>query len=364
MTRSGAPVLVTIAINNYNYARFVGDAIDSALAQSWRPLEVVVVDDGSTDHSWSVIQRYGTRIHAIRQGNTGQGGAYNAGFAASRGEWVLFLDADDLLDADAIERMMRLAVPGVAKVQGQLRRVAVDGSPLGGVVPYLVHDGDVTPIARRFRQYASPPASGNLFRRSAIEAYLPMPPRRWRTSADTVPILLSAFHGRVATTDEPIGRYRLHSAANAQTGLFGNIGRTLASTLLQAESRRDAAETWGTRCSGIAWPIERPGLPWDWRTRALSWRLKPDDHPYPGDTRRVIWRGLNRSLAQWPGYSALERLALRAWIGGLLLVPRAWSGAFVAVNLSGGLRARFRRLQAQVAARDVAPQPLPTERVP
>ncbi len=364
MTPTDAPVLVTIAINNYNYARFVGDAIHSALAQSWRWLEVVVVDDGSTDDSWSVIQRYGTRLHAIRQANAGQGSAYNAGFAASRGEWVLFLDADDLLDADAIERMMALAQPGVAKVQGPLRRVAVDGTPLGGAVPYLVHDGDVTPIARLFRQYASPPASGNLFRRSAIEPYLPLPPRRWRYGADTVPILLSAFHGRVATTREPIGRYRLHSVANAQSGLFGNVGRTLAGTLLQAESRRDAAETWGTRCSGITWPIERPGLPWDWRTRALSWRLKPDEHPYPGDTRRVIWRGLNRSLALWPGYSTLERLALRGWVGGLLLTPRRWIGAFVTLNLSGGLRARLRQLQAQATARDVASQALPTERSP
>ena len=95
-------MLVSIVINNYNYARYLGDAIDSALAQTWHPLEVIVVDDGSTDDSWSVIQRYGERVRAMRQPNGGQGAAYNAGFAASRGEWVLFLDADDLLDVDAL----------------------------------------------------------------------------------------------------------------------------------------------------------------------------------------------------------------------------------------------------------------------
>ena len=54
-------MLVSIVINNYNYARYVAATIDSALAQTWHPLEVIVVDDGSTDDSWSVIQRYGDR---------------------------------------------------------------------------------------------------------------------------------------------------------------------------------------------------------------------------------------------------------------------------------------------------------------
>ena len=180
-------MLVSIVISNYNYARYLGAAIDSALAQTWRPLEVVVVDDGSTDESWSVIQRYGQRIRAIHQTNGGQGAAYNAGFAASRGQWVLFLDADDLLDPDALQRMMALAAPDVAKVQGSLRCISAEGRPLGGVVPYIAHDGDVTPIARRFRHYAAPPSSGNLFRRSAIEPYLPMPAAGlalWRRHGD------------------------------------------------------------------------------------------------------------------------------------------------------------------------------------
>jgi len=208
---------VSIIINNYNYARFLSAAIDSALAQTWHPLEVVVVDDGSTDDSWSVIQRYGSRVRAIRQANGGQGAAYNAGFAASRGQWVLFLDADDLLDADALQRMMALAEAEVAKVQGPLRCIAADGQSLGGTVPYHAHDGDVTPIVRRFRHYAAPPSSGNLFRRSAIEPYLPMPAAAWRYGADTVTIVLSAFHGQVATVPSPIGSYRLHTGANRRS---------------------------------------------------------------------------------------------------------------------------------------------------
>ncbi len=97
---------VSIIINNYNYASYVGQAIDSALAQSWRDCEVIVVDDGSSDGSWPLIERYRDRARVLRQENGGQGAAYNAGWRMARGEFVLFLDADDLLDPGAIERAM------------------------------------------------------------------------------------------------------------------------------------------------------------------------------------------------------------------------------------------------------------------
>ena len=119
-------MLVSIIINNYNYARYIAAAIDSALAQTWHPLEVIVVDDGSTDDSWAVIERYGERVRALRQPNGGQGAAYNAGFEASRGEWVLFLDSDDLLDVGALARMLSLVNDKVVKVHGYLRRCDAD----------------------------------------------------------------------------------------------------------------------------------------------------------------------------------------------------------------------------------------------
>jgi glycosyltransferase involved in cell wall biosynthesis len=168
-------MLVSIVINCFNYGRYVGTAIDSALAQSHTPCEVVVVDDGSTDDSWGVIQGYGTRVQALRQANGGQGAAYNTGFAACTGQWVLFLDADDVLDPQALQKCLAAARDDTAKVQFLLRTIGPDGQPLGGVVPYITHQGDVSAIARRYGSYAGPPASGNLYRRTAIERYLPMP---------------------------------------------------------------------------------------------------------------------------------------------------------------------------------------------
>jgi hypothetical protein len=343
-------MLVSIVISNYNYARYIAAAIDSALAQSWHPLELIVVDDGSTDDSWAMIQGYGDRVQAIRQVNGGQGAAYNAGFAASRGEWVLFLDSDDLLDVGAVSRMLSCATDKVVKVQGYLRRIDADGRPLGGAVPYIAHDGDLLPMVERFRQYGSPPASGNLYRRSAIAPYFPMRAAAWRRSADTVPSLLCAFHGLVVTAPGTIGCYRLHTSAIRGSGMVGNMERSLAGALEQSENRRLQAAAWGTHCTGIVWPHAQMSLPWEWRLRTLSWRLEPESHPHPGDSRRAIWHGLNETLAHWPGYTFIERLVQRLWIGFMLLAPRAVVAALASTNVSGELRASVRQLRRGSAA--------------
>lgn len=89
--------LVSIIINNYNYSQFLGEAIDSALSQTYPNTEVIVVDDGSTDNSQHLIASYATQILPLLKNNGGQASALNAGFRISRGEIIIFLDADDYL---------------------------------------------------------------------------------------------------------------------------------------------------------------------------------------------------------------------------------------------------------------------------
>src|SRR3954470_5308555 len=93
---AGAEPSGSIGITNYNYAAFVDAAINSALVQQDADVEVevIVVDDGSTDDSLTVIERFADRITTIATPNNGQAAAFNRGFAASRGAVVIFLDAD------------------------------------------------------------------------------------------------------------------------------------------------------------------------------------------------------------------------------------------------------------------------------
>src|SRR5579864_5011090 len=93
--RHGAPQpLISVLINNHNYGRYLKAAIDSALDQTYPAVEIVVVDDGSTDNSRELIAAYGGRVIPVLQANGGQGSAFNAGVAASRGDILCFLDAD------------------------------------------------------------------------------------------------------------------------------------------------------------------------------------------------------------------------------------------------------------------------------
>ncbi len=87
--------LVSILINNYNYGPFLGEAIDSALNQTYPNTEVVVVDDGSTDNSREIIASYQDKVIPVLKENGGQASAFNAGFEACKGDIICFLDSDD-----------------------------------------------------------------------------------------------------------------------------------------------------------------------------------------------------------------------------------------------------------------------------
>lgn len=93
---------VSVVIPAFNAACYLPAALDSILSQTFPDIEIVVVNDGSTDDTVAVIQCYGSRITAIHQDNRGQCAAANAGFEASSGDLIKFFDADDIMDPDMI----------------------------------------------------------------------------------------------------------------------------------------------------------------------------------------------------------------------------------------------------------------------
>jgi glycosyltransferase involved in cell wall biosynthesis len=100
--------LVSVIIPTYNYGRFVAEAVESALAQTYRTIEVIVVDDGSTDGTQAVLSRFAGRIRYLFQENRGLSAARNRGIGAARGEFLGFLDADDLWDPTKIAKQVTL----------------------------------------------------------------------------------------------------------------------------------------------------------------------------------------------------------------------------------------------------------------
>ena len=98
--------LVSIIIPNYNHAQYIEDAIHSVLRQTYRNVEIIVVDDGSRDHSREVIGAFGDKVRPIFQQNQGLSAARNTGITASRGEFIGALDADDMYEPEFIETLV------------------------------------------------------------------------------------------------------------------------------------------------------------------------------------------------------------------------------------------------------------------
>lgn len=105
---TGKPPLVSVVIPTYNYARYVGEAVESALAQTYPAVEVIVVDDGSTDDTRERLAKYGDRIRYIYQDNAGLSAARNTGILAATGSFVAFLDSDDAFHPKKLELQVRL----------------------------------------------------------------------------------------------------------------------------------------------------------------------------------------------------------------------------------------------------------------
>ena len=266
------------------------------------------------------------------------------GFALCTGSFVLFLDSDDTLDPTAIARCVSLLKDDISKVQFRLRTIDADGKPLGGFVPYIMHDGKVRNIIEKFGHYAGPPASGNFYRHSAIAAYFPMPAAHWKRASDTVPFLLSALHGQVVSIDAPLGSYRLHQRANSKTGLLGNMNKSIADGLINEVERRDAALALLQERASIQ--VLGPFLlaPTAMRCRALSWKLEPALYPYPHESAGRLLQEFVQSIDAWPGYNRKERLAMRLWMTVVAYAPRWLVAKIAAGNNSGGIRSLLKKL--------------------
>src|SRR5215469_3272736 len=101
--------LVSALINTYNYARYLPFAINSVLRQTYPNIEIIVVDDGSTDHTPEVLEQYRDRVQVIRTHNGGQGHAFNLGIGKANGELLMLLDADDFWAPQKVQLMVDLA---------------------------------------------------------------------------------------------------------------------------------------------------------------------------------------------------------------------------------------------------------------
>jgi hypothetical protein len=329
---SSASTVVSIIIVNHNYGRFVAEAVESALAQTHDRVEVIVIDDGSTDDSRAVIERYRDRVIAVLKENGGQASGFNAGFQYASGSVVIFLDADDVLDRGTAARVAAAFAsrPELAKVHYRLELIDGNGRPTGALVPpagLRLPAGDLRElVCLHPDDVPYPPASGNAFAAWALKRVLPMPEEDYRLLADVYLLNLVPLLGPVEVLEGTGGRYRVHDANShyASTLRLERVRATVRTTHVTHAHMRELAESLGL-----------PGFPETERDdrslvflsqRLVSRKLDPQLHPFPGDSlRRLATRGPAVALRR-PDLSLGHKLLYSAWFLAIAVAPRRPAG--------------------------------------
>jgi hypothetical protein len=170
--------LVSVVIDNFNYDAYLGDAIESALAQTWAETEVIVVDDGSTDGSRGIIASYGDRIRSVLQPNRGQAAAFNSGVAIARGDIICFLDSDDIWFPHKIQQVIDAfrTHPEATWLRHRLIVVDAELQPQGASLPAFRGTRVRQPVALAFLEGCYPVLTSAIaLQRSLIPHIFPLP---------------------------------------------------------------------------------------------------------------------------------------------------------------------------------------------
>jgi glycosyltransferase involved in cell wall biosynthesis len=343
------PLAVDVVVTNHNYARFLPEAIESALAQTHPDVRVVVVDDGSTDDSRAVLRRFEDRVEVVLRERGGQAAALNAGLERCRGDVLLVLDADDRLRPRAAELVAAAfaAGPRLSKVQFPMAIVDAGGNPTGAVKP----SGHLrAPVCdQRRAELAFPfdlpwlPGGGTGFRTEAVRRILPIPAAEFpRSGADWHLVHLTALLGEAALLDEVCAEYRVH----------GGNAYELEGAEIDLDHVREAILFAGATTRSLEALADELGLEHarpilscaDLANRLVSLRLDPERHPLAGERRRGLLADAVRATRRRFDVSAPMKALLVAWFALEALAPRPLARPLAELFLFPGRRASFNRL--------------------
>lgn len=275
-------ILVTIIINNYNYADFIKKAIDSSLEQTYSNIEIIVVDDGSKDFSKKYIDEYGDKIKPIFKENGGQASAFNKGFEAAKGDLVLFLDSDDYLLINAVEEVIDVYKKNknISKVQFKLRRM-MEGTLTNDTSPIYFENENNEEIREQIIRkwwYNTPPTSGNVFTLSFLRMIMPIPEKEYRICADEYLCIHAPFKGNIYTLDKVLGIYRIHGKNNwsCKDGdiELNSLKNLYSRTKTRKELMKSIYEYLGISKERLQYPF------WYWRMRLILSKTNQIEEPF------------------------------------------------------------------------------------
>ncbi|MDP8990352.1 MAG: glycosyltransferase [Acidobacteriota bacterium] len=330
---------VSIVISNHNYAAFLEAAIKSALAQAYDACEVIVVDDGSTDGSAEILERYSDRVQVWLIAHQGETATRNFGFSKCTGDLICFLDSDDGLYVDAAERIVKFWRPEFAKAQYSLRVVDQEGIDQRLLMPRCRLDsGNVLPSLLRTGRYITSPGSGNFYARSFLDSIMPVPTNEWPQSFDSYAAACAGFWGEVGAIQEPLGYYRVHRNNMTRSVRSGAFEDAQINRLLQRQLRLRK------HVLAIA---AREGLQPQPDIVISHWLyLKLELVRQRGAPLREILRIVRKmttSVSSAPELGAARRIQLIGWAIASVILPKALSQYIMALGFDIAPESRLAR---------------------
>jgi glycosyltransferase involved in cell wall biosynthesis len=203
---------ITVLITAYNYGRFIEESIESVLSQDYPldKIQILVVDDGSTDDTCERVKKYGSRVEYFCKPNGGQASALNFGFAKAVGEIVVLLDADDLFVPRKLARIAEAFEqdPIIGMVYHPMVEWDVQTNERRTLNPHLF-SGDLRNSPELFLSYPVLPASCISFRRKDVIPLLPIP-ETIRMLGDAYLVILLPLVAPIVAFSEPLTLYRIH----------------------------------------------------------------------------------------------------------------------------------------------------------
>lgn len=231
--------LFSVIINNYNYSHFLREAIQSVLCQTFLDYELIIVDDHSTDHSVEILAQYRDRALIIElDENSGQTGAFNEGVAQSRGQFICFLDADDIFVPCKLERLAQIieSTPNADMYHHQVQIVTKELVAHRKPYPQKPLSGNFSRFVQKYGKPIVAPTSALCFKKEFLDKIFPLEPYLGRIATDATLILFAHLLGIVHGIPEALCLYRIHgNNASSYNAKEDGDPKALKQKMLQIE---------------------------------------------------------------------------------------------------------------------------------
>lgn len=216
--------LVSIVIPVHNGEKYIKESVDSCLEQTYKNIEIIVVDDKSEDSTLSILKNYGNRITVIPvEKQNGLGNVINIGIRKSKGKYIARMDADDIMYPIRIEKQVEYLEfhPNCVAIGGQIDIIDENGN-ITGHREYAVEDKDIKKNLFLFQPFAHPAVT---LRKSALEEIGLYPENMWKVE-DVKLFLILSTKGEFHNLEDTVLKYRMTFKTESQAKMLDHFKKT------------------------------------------------------------------------------------------------------------------------------------------